>query len=149
MTTKKRAIAYVTRLESFSSAHRLHSPQLSDKENFELYGKCNSVNGHGHNYKIEVTCRGEIDPATGMVINLVDLKKAIHDTVMAKLDHKNIDKDEIYFQSGVVSTAENLAVFAWTELSQLLGPGILYEIKIHETDKNIASFKGEYLDNAC
>eukprot|EP00039_Didymoeca_costata_P014050 m.222389 g.222389 ORF g.222389 m.222389 type:complete len:148 (+) comp15934_c1_seq1:1350-1793(+) len=102
MTTKKRAIAYVTRLESFSSAHRLHSPQLSDKENFELYGKCNSVNGHGHNYKIEVTCRGEIDPATGMVINLVDLKKAIHDTVMAKLDHKNIDKDEIYFQSGVV-----------------------------------------------
>ncbi|KAG0173182.1 hypothetical protein DFQ28_011671 [Apophysomyces sp. BC1034] len=84
------AISYITRVESFSAAHRLHSPRLSKEENLELYGKCNHINFHGHNYKVEITLRGPINPLTGMVMNLVDLKKCIKLAVMDPLDHRNL-----------------------------------------------------------
>ncbi|XP_015224848.1 PREDICTED: 6-pyruvoyl tetrahydrobiopterin synthase-like [Cyprinodon variegatus] len=70
-------IGYITRVQSFSACHRLHSLHLSDEENKEVYGKCNNPYGHGHNYKVEVTVRGKIDPVTGMVMNLTDLKRCI------------------------------------------------------------------------
>ncbi|KAF7731647.1 hypothetical protein EC973_008817 [Apophysomyces ossiformis] len=104
------AISYITRVESFSAAHRLHSPHLSKEENMLLYGKCNHPNFHGHNYKgtedrrdpvamayvrymtpiVEITLRGRINPLTGMVMNLVDLKECIKLAVMDPLDHKNL-----------------------------------------------------------
>nr|XP_037290703.1 6-pyruvoyl tetrahydrobiopterin synthase-like [Rhipicephalus microplus] len=68
-------VASVTRIESFSASHRLHSPSLSDAQNAAIFGKCNNPNGHGHNYKLEVTVTGPVDTATGMVINIIDLKK--------------------------------------------------------------------------
>ncbi|XP_070783198.1 6-pyruvoyl tetrahydrobiopterin synthase [Enoplosus armatus] len=135
-------IGYITRVESFSASHRLHSIHLSDEENKRVYGKCNNPNGHGHNYKVEVTVHGKIDRLTGMVMNLTDLKKCIEDVIMTTLDHKNLDKDVPYF-ANVVSTTENVAVYIWDNMVKALPPNLLYEIKIHESDKNIVVYRGE------
>ena len=75
---------YVTRREVFSSAHRLHNEELSDEENFEIFGKCNSANGHGHNYVLEVVVAGNIDSKTGYVIDLKQLKNIIKDNIIKK-----------------------------------------------------------------
>ncbi|KAH0623344.1 hypothetical protein JD844_031566 [Phrynosoma platyrhinos] len=115
---------------------------LSDEENQKLFGKCNNPNGHGHNYKVEVTVRGEIDPATGMVINLTDLKDYMEEAIMEPLDHKNLDKDVPYF-ADIVSTTENVAVFIWENLQKRCPKGMLYKVKVYETDKNIVVYKGE------
>ncbi|XP_066520857.1 6-pyruvoyl tetrahydrobiopterin synthase [Hoplias malabaricus] len=135
-------VGYITRVESFSSCHRLHSKTLSDEDNKRIFGKCNNPNGHGHNYKVEVTVRGKIDSNTGMVMNLSDLKQYIEEAIMKPLDHKNLDLDVPYF-ADVVSTTENLAVFIWDSMVKLLPPNMLYEIKVHETDKNIVIYRGE------
>jgi 6-pyruvoyltetrahydropterin/6-carboxytetrahydropterin synthase len=119
--------------------------QLTDDENVSLYGPCNNPNGHGHNYKVEVTVRGQVDPATGMVMNLRDLKHFIKLAVMDVLDHKHLDKDVPYFKT-TVSTTENLAVMIWTGISHLMSQSShahLYEIRLHETDKNVVFYRGE------
>ena len=130
---------------SFSAAHRLHSPYLTDEENLKVFGKCNHPNGHGHNYEVKVTLRGPIDPRTGMLINLVDLKIAMEKGIMLPLDHKNLDKDVPYF-SNHVSTVENICVFIWDSLHlQLLSFGaasFLFQVNVHETKNNIAKFRG-------
>ncbi|XP_060107102.1 6-pyruvoyl tetrahydrobiopterin synthase-like [Heteronotia binoei] len=135
-------LARVSRCLCFSASHRLHSKSLSNEENQKLFGKCNNPNGHGHNYKVEVTVQGKIDPATGMVINLTDLKDYMEEAIMEPLDHKNLDKDVPYF-AGVVSTTENVAVFIWENLQKHLPKGTLYKVKVYETDKNIVVYKGE------
>lgn len=137
-------IAYLIRKETFSACHRLHSPQLSEEENVQVYGKCNNINGHGHNYVVEVTLCGPIDADTGMVMNINDLKKYMNSAIMEPMDHKNLDKDVPYF-SNLVSTTENVAVFIWNNLKALLpNPAILHEVKIYETEKNIIIFRGEF-----
>ncbi|KAM4623690.1 6-pyruvoyl tetrahydrobiopterin synthase [Polymixia lowei] len=135
-------IGYITRVQCFSACHRLHSNNLSDEDNKRVFGKCDNPNGHGHNYKVEVTVRGKIDRVTGMVMNLTDLKKYIEEVVMVPLDHKNLDKDVPYF-ADVVSTTENLAVYIWDNMVKVLPPGLLYEVKIYETDNNIVVYRGE------
>ncbi|XP_054854003.1 6-pyruvoyl tetrahydrobiopterin synthase isoform X2 [Eublepharis macularius] len=135
-------LARVSRSLCFSASHRLHSKSLSDEENQKLFGKCNNPNGHGHNYKVEVTVQGKIDPATGMVINLTDLKDYMQEAIMEPLDHKNLDKDVPYF-ANVVSTTENVAVFIWENLQKHLPKGALYKVKVYETDKNTVVYKGE------
>uniref|UniRef100_A0A1A8H0U6 6-pyruvoyl tetrahydrobiopterin synthase n=1 Tax=Nothobranchius korthausae TaxID=1143690 RepID=A0A1A8H0U6_9TELE len=135
-------IGYLTREQSFSACHRLHSVHLNDEENKQVYGKCNNPNGHGHNYKVEVTVRGKIDPITGMVMNLTELKRCIEEVIMIPLDHKNLDKDVPYF-ADVISTTENLAVYIWDNMVKMLPASKLYEIRIHETDKNIVMYRGE------
>ena len=134
-------IAYITRKESFSASHRLHNPKLSDEENRLIFGKCNNKNGHGHNYSVKITVCGPVDPHTGMVMNLTELKKHIH-SVLEPLDHKNLDLDVPYFVD-VCSTAENISVYIWKSLSKLLPEGSLYEVKVKETDKNSAHYRGE------
>ncbi|XP_074783618.1 6-pyruvoyl tetrahydrobiopterin synthase [Athene noctua] len=135
-------LARVSRAVSFSASHRLHSKSLSDEENLKLFGKCNNPNGHGHNYRVIVTVHGEIDPVSGMVINLTDLKEYMQEAILEPLDHKNLDKDVPYFAE-VVSTTENIAVFIWENLKKLLPTGTLYKVKVYETDQNIVVYKGE------
>src|SRR4051812_45540195 len=106
------ALAYLSRKETFSASHRLHSDSLSPAENKRLFGKCNSENGHGHNYGIEVTVRGELDPETGLVFNLNDLKLAMKDGVLDKFDHKHLNLDVAEFRS-LNPTAENIAKVCW------------------------------------
>lgn len=135
-------IAYLTKTIKICASHRLHSKELTDEENQEIFGKCNNPNGHGHNYIFDVTVRGNIDPRTGFVINICDLKKYLEKVIVEPLDHKCLDKDVPYFQNNV-STTENLAVFVWDELSNLLPIGLLHEVKIHETDSNTVVYRGE------
>lgn len=134
-------IVYITRKESFSASHRLHSAKLGDEQNRLIFGKCNNKNGHGHNYTVKVTVCGPVDPITGMVMNLTDLKKHMG-TVLERLDHKNLDLDVPFFAE-TCSTAENVAVYIWNCLSKLLPERLLYEVKVNETGKNSARFRGE------
>ncbi|XP_076856221.1 6-pyruvoyl tetrahydrobiopterin synthase-like [Brachyhypopomus gauderio] len=135
-------IAYITRVQSFSACHRLHSKLLSDEENKKIYEKCNNPNGHGHNYKVEVTVRGKINPITGMVMNFSDVQHHIEETVMKSLDHKNLDLDVSYF-ADIVSTSENLAVYVWDNISKRLPPDTLHEVKVYETEKSTVVYRGE------
>ena len=136
---------YVSRTLKISSAHRLHNPNLSAEENIALYGKCNNLNGHGHNYTVVVTLRGPVDPVTGMVINLVDLKAVMEEGIARPMDHKNLDLDVEYFRDGrVVSTVENVCVFVWENMKRLLPqPEYLFEVRVDETDNNTAFYRGE------
>ncbi|RKP25863.1 6-pyruvoyl tetrahydrobiopterin synthase-like protein [Syncephalis pseudoplumigaleata] len=139
-------IGYIARIEHFSAAHRLHSPQLSDEENRAVYGKCNHPHGHGHNYKVQVTLRGPIDPRTGMVTNLANLKACLHRAIMEQLDHRNLDVDVPFFET-CVSTTENVAVYIWQQVEQHMAPtgcqGQLHEVCIWETDRNMVIYRGE------
>ncbi len=132
---------YVTRREVFSSSHRLHNTELSDKENKEIFGKCNNPNGHGHNYTLEVIVAGEIDPKTGYVIDLKELKTIILENVVKKVDHKHLNHD-VDFLAGNNPTTENFAVGIWNQLVDKLHSGKLYSIKLHETENNYIEYKG-------
>ncbi len=136
------SIVYLTRRATFSAAHRLHSVELSDEENRAIFGKCNNPHGHGHNYVLEVTVKGQIDPRTGMVLNLTELKQAIEEAIIKPMDHKHLNYDVEIFQE-INPTAENMAVVFWKLLEQHLSKGLLYEVKLHETENNIAIYRGE------
>ena len=125
----------------FSSAHRLHNTDLSDEENKEIFGKCNTPNGHGHNYTLEVIVAGEIDPKTGYVIDLKELKTIILENVVKKVDHKHLNHD-VAFLSGVNPTTENFAIGIWNQLVDKLPMGKLYSIKLYETENNYIEYKG-------
>ena len=138
--------AYLTVSAHFSAAHRLALNHLSDEENSEIYGKCARPNGHGHNYTVEVTVKGEIDARTGMIVDLVALKAAIAQHVIEPFDHTFLNKDVAYF-SQVVPTAENIVV----RICDLLRAPVkelgatLYKVKISESPNNSA----EVFANCC
>ncbi|MBA4466506.1 6-carboxytetrahydropterin synthase, partial [Cylindrospermopsis raciborskii CS-506_A] len=94
----------------FSAAHRLADPTLSLEKNQTIYGKCSRINGHGHNYYLEVTVQGEIDSVTGMSVDLVGLNQIIQHYVIEPMDHSFLNQDLPYFTE-VVPTAENIAVY--------------------------------------
>src|SRR4051812_39037446 len=135
------SIVYLSRRATFSAAHRLHSAQLSDAENLKIFGKCNSANGHGHNYTLEVIVRNHIEPKTGYVMNLVDLKQAIDDTVMKEMDHQNLNLDVAAFKN-LNPTVENMVVVIWQMLEKVLPSGVLFEVRLHETENNVAFYRG-------
>ena len=138
-------VVRVVRRATFSSCHRLHSPHLSAEENRRVYGKCNHEGGHGHNYVVRVTLQGPVDPCTGMVINLVHLKAAMDEAIMAPLDHKNVDKDVAFFAIHP-STVENICIYIWQQLKKHLSlqqkDHLLFEIKVDETENNRAIYRG-------
>ena len=104
----------ITRSEEFSASHRLHDPALSDEENVRLYGICNNRYGHGHNYQLEVTVRGEV-PASGMVMNFTDLMGILQEKILLRVDHKHLGED-VPFLKGLVLTSENIVIAFWNEL---------------------------------
>jgi 6-pyruvoyltetrahydropterin/6-carboxytetrahydropterin synthase len=128
-----------SRLYTFASAHRLHAPTLSDDENRLIYGKCNNPNGHGHNYTLEVTVQGPIDPATGMLVDLEWLDRTVH-SVIDQLHLRHLDREILAFADRP-STAENIIVYLWNELAPLL-EGRLALLRLWETRKNIFSYAG-------
>jgi len=131
--------ATIQRTEQFSASHRLHSNELTTFKNQEIFGKCNNINGHGHNYKMVVALTGPIEKTTGMVMNMAELKRAIKSNVLDLLDHKNIDQDVPYFRN-LVSTVENIAVFIWRQLRPVIDQKLHIRVTVHETDKNTATF---------
>ncbi|MFA6234190.1 MAG: 6-carboxytetrahydropterin synthase [Bacteroidota bacterium] len=133
---------YVTRREHFSSGHRLFNPSWGDGRNEEVFGKCNNPAGHGHNYYLEVTVAGDVDPETGYVVDLKQLKDVILRNVIAKVDHKNLNVD-VDFLSGVIPTAENIAIGIWNELVDRIPQGRLHQVRLYETEKNFVDYRGE------
>ncbi len=133
---------YVSRRETFSASHRLHNPLLSDDENLKCFGKCNSPNGHGHNYILEVVVAGEINPITGYLIDLKKLKEIIRENIIDRVDHKNLNLD-VDFLKGDITTTENLAVRFWEQLKDKITDGRLYAIRIAETENNFFEYRGE------
>lgn len=133
---------YVTRTARFNAAHRLHNPEKSDAWNRETYGKCNLPNWHGHNYVLDVTVAGEPDPETGYVIDLGELKQIMHEKVVDKLDHRNMNLD-VDFLDGVLPSTENVAVAIWNELVDELPSGRLHSVRLRETENNVAEYRGE------
>jgi 6-pyruvoyltetrahydropterin/6-carboxytetrahydropterin synthase len=133
---------YITRKAHFSAAHRLYNPEFSDEENQKLYGLCNNPLYHGHNYVIEVTVYGDIDPKTGYLIDLKKLRDLIEEKIIKYVDHKNLNL-EVEFLKGIIPTSENLAVAFWKQLENEIPNGKLYSIKIYESERNIVEFRGE------
>jgi 6-pyruvoyltetrahydropterin/6-carboxytetrahydropterin synthase len=132
----------VTRRLHFSAAHRLHNPALSEEENREVYGLCNSPNAHGHNYEIEVTVEGEVDPRTGYVVDLKTLKEVAEEAAVNDLDHRNLNVDVEWLQ-GVLPSTENLAVAIWRRLEGRIPSGRLVRIALWETPRNYVEYTGE------
>lgn len=131
----------ITRREHFSSSHTLDNPELSKEKNLEIFGKCN--NFHGHNYYLEVTLEGTINPESGYVMDLKLLKKIIHDEILEKVDHKFLNEVEMF--KGIIPTTENMAIQFWNALdSKVKRDNVrLYSIKLYETEKNFVEYRGE------
>jgi 6-pyruvoyltetrahydropterin/6-carboxytetrahydropterin synthase len=131
----------LTKSFGFSAAHRLHSLPLSDEENQSVFGKCNNLNGHGHNYELEVTVKGTIDPQTGMIMDLGELMQAVQEQVLDRFDHKHLNKDTDEFRT-LNPTGENIVQVIWTLLQPHL-KGQLVRLGLWETPKNFFEYYGE------
>jgi 6-pyruvoyltetrahydropterin/6-carboxytetrahydropterin synthase len=137
-------IVEITRREEFSASHRLHNPALSAEENRALYGICNNENGHGHNYELEVTVRGEVPARTGMVMNLTDLIRVLRERVLPWVDHKHLNLD-VPFLRDVIPTAENLAIALWDVIEPEVRPfeGCrLHRIRLFESRNSFVEYLG-------
>lgn len=135
-------MVYITRKETFSAAHRLNNPDLSEEENAEIYDKCNNYWGHGHNYIIEVTVKGEPDTKTGYLVDLKKLKEILDENLISKLDHKHLNYD-VDFLKGINPTLENMAIVFWNQLQDKIPSGVLYRIKLWETENNSVEYYGD------
>jgi 6-pyruvoyltetrahydropterin/6-carboxytetrahydropterin synthase len=134
---------YITRRERFNAAHKLFRPEWSDEQNLEVFGKCSNPNWHGHNYELYVTVKGEIDPETGFVIDLKELKAIIRTHITDALDHKNINLD-VNFMKGKMASTEVLAVAIFDQLKPYVEEqnAELHSIKLYETENNFVEYFG-------
>ncbi len=136
-------IVRATRRVHFSAAHRLFRRDWSEERNAEVFGDCSNPNWHGHNYELDVTVEGEIDPETGYVLDLKRLRDALHERVVHDVDHRNLNV-EVSWLEGVNPTTENLAVAIWDRLSGALPGGVrLARVVLHETPRNSVEYTGQ------
>ena len=126
----------------FSAAHRLHVPTFSNEQNIELFGKCNNPNWHGHNYTLDVSVEGEIDPKTGYVCDLSQLKKIVEREIVDIVDHKNFNLD-VPFMNGIIPTSENIILAFWGILNPKVKPGKLARLVLWETENNYVEYTGK------
>lgn len=132
----------ITRVETFSAAHRLHNPALSLEENERIFGYCNNPAGHGHNYRLEVSVTGEPDPATGYLVDLKELRDIIRERIIEDVDHKHLNED-VEWLAGIIPTVENLVIKFWERLDGSIPNARLSKIKLFETEQNYAEFSGK------
>ena len=132
--------AHLTRRYLFSASHRLHNDDMSAEENRATYGKCNNPYGHGHNYSVEVTVSGQIDPGTGMVCNLVDLDECVRREIIDHYDHQNLNTLAEF--SDIVPTTENLCRQIYEILQRSFRHAHLEKVRIEETMMNSFEYGG-------
>jgi 6-pyruvoyltetrahydropterin/6-carboxytetrahydropterin synthase len=133
---------YLTRVENFNAAHKLSNPAWSKEKNEEVFGKCANENWHGHNYELHVTVKGTPDPETGFVFNAKTLGVFIKDYIVEKVDHRNLNMD-VDFMVGKFTSAENLAIGIWDQLTPHLPAGVeLHCIKLYETPRIYVEYFG-------
>ena len=132
-------IAYSSRRFTFSAAHRYWVDAWTPAENERFFGRLTAA--HGHNYALEVTVRGPIDPDTGMVINLTELKSVVNAAVVERFDHADLSADPLF--RGRVATTENIAVVVWGLLVEKLGAERLWQVRVWEDETLYVDYRGE------
>ena len=132
-----------TRRVHFSAAHRLHRPEWSDARNTEVFGECANPLWHGHNYELDVTVEGPVDPTTGFVMDLKHLRDVLEERVIRDVDHRNLNL-QVSWMEGINPTAENLVVAIWNRVALTLPTGVrLVRIVLHETPRNAVEYLGD------
>ena len=132
--------AYLTRRYWFSASHRLHSGDMSAEENQSVYGKCNNPHGHGHNYSLEVTVSGSVNPRTGMICNLVDLDSFVHEKILERFGHQNLNMLAEFQET--VPTTENLCVEVFDVLERDFHHAQVDKVRVEETMLNSFEYAG-------
>jgi len=135
-------MVYLTRKCEFSASHYYHNPKFSAAENQRLFGKCNNLNGHGHNYTLEVTVKGEVNRDSGFVVDLKQLKDVMNQEVMEVVDHRFLNHEVKEFQS-TIPTTENIAVWIWRRLAPALKVAKLHRVRLYETQDLFVDYYGE------
>lgn len=133
---------YLTRKAEFSASHYYHNPDFTQEENQRIFGKCNNPNGHGHNYVLEVTVKGDVNPRSGFVVDLRELKATMHREVLDAFDHRFLNKEIPEF-SKQIPTTENLAIAIWRRLEPKFDSARLHRIRLYETPDLFVDFYGE------
>ena len=131
----------VSRKAHFNAAHRLFNEKWSDKKNSHVFGKCNYPNYHGHNYELIVSVTGKINPDTGYVIDMGELKKIIKNEIEERLDHKNLNLDVPYF-SNIIPSAENICIYIYDILRNHIQKEFHLSVKLYETPRNFVEYSG-------
>lgn len=134
-------IVSATRLVRFNAAHRVYNPAWSDERNQATFGKCNNPNWHGHNYTLEITVEAPVDPETGYVVDLGEIKRIAEEHLVRFLDHKNLNLD-VPFMQGTIPTTENLVLACWRILAPKVGPARLARLKLWETENHYVEYDG-------
>ena len=132
----------VSRKAHFNAAHRLYRKDWSMEKNDAIFGKCNNLNYHGHNYELIVSVTGEIDQETGFVIDVKILADLIKLHIEDAFDHKNLNLDVPDFEN-LNPTAENICVVIWQKLRTHINVNLDLEVVLYETPRNFVSYKGE------
>lgn len=135
------SMVYLTRVYRFSAAHRLHNSELSDEENRALFGKCNNVHGHGHDYVLEITVKGDPDPRTNCVVDVESMDRAVDERIMKPFDHVylNLDTEEFKHKN---PSSENMVMVFWDKLAGSFGTAKLDRIRLWETSKSAFDYCG-------
>lgn len=134
---------FLTRKYEFPASHRLYNPAWSDEENARVFRACNNPNGHGHNYDLEVTVKGQPAERTGMVVDIYALDEVVKRVVLDKVDHKNLNVD-VDFMQGLIPTAENITWAIWQQLKDHIpAPAQLARLRLVETKNNFAEYWGD------
>ena len=132
----------VTRRLHFSAAHRLFREEWSDERNRDVFGDCSNPHWHGHNYELDVTVEGPVDPETGFVVDLKTLRDLVEERVVDDVDHRNLNL-EVPWLEGVIPSTENLAVAVWGRLADRLPEGVRLErVVLWETPRNYVEYTG-------
>lgn len=135
-------VVRATRRAHFCAAHRLHRPDWSEEQNREVFGDCSNPNWHGHNYVLDVTVEGPVDPETGFVMDLKHLKQAMAAQVVDDVDHRNLNL-EVPWMEGVIPSTENFAVAIWDRLAPAMPDGVrLCRVVVQETPNNSVEYTG-------
>ena len=133
---------YLTRKCEFSASHHYHNPAFTAEENQRIFGKCNNPNGHGHNYTLEVTVKGEANPDTGFVVDLKELKEIMNREVVDAMDHRYLNHEVPEFQTQIPTT-ENIAIAVWKRLEGKLNVAKLHRVRLYEMQDLWVDFFGE------
>jgi len=132
----------ITRRAHFCAAHRLHREDWPDEQNREVFGECSNPNWHGHNYTLDVTLEGPVDPDTGFVMDLRGLKVVLQDRVVKDVDHRNLNLDVAWLE-GLMPSTENVAVAIWGRIADGLPEGVrLHRIFLRESPNNAVEYLG-------
>lgn len=133
---------YLTRKCEFSASHYYHNPAFTPEENQRVFGKCANLDGHGHNYTLEVTVKGEVDSTTGFVVDLKQLKDVLNDEVVEAMDHRHLNKEVPEFAK-LIPTTENLAIAIWDRLNAKLNVAKLHRVRVYEMPDLFVDYYGE------